>query len=206
MDTNTLNDATHKYKAKNIKNDGQHVRHCSVHGLAARECVGSCIILCYFQKQKEEEKNILRNFAAVFEVGTTGNAQHVAPGRTRQRAQRRTTQRSDTPQQNTNSAVEQDKTRRQKAQDPRTTDIAPGHNTARGSTKRSKTTQHSAQQRNARQHNALQHGSAQHPGTHHSTRPRHDTRSHQDPPGENRGQPGPTANTQTQQTTTQNTS
>ena len=51
MDNNTLHDATHKYKAKNIKNDGYHVRHGIVHGLAARECVGSCIILFYFQKK-----------------------------------------------------------------------------------------------------------------------------------------------------------
>ena len=137
---------------------------------------------------------------------TTGSSQHNTPGRTRHKAQRRTTPRSDTPQQNTHSAGGQDKTRRKKAQDRRTTDGAPGHNTARGSTKRSKTKQRSAQQRNARRHNAQQHGAAQQPGTHHSTPPKHDTRSHQDAAGDNRGQPGQTANTQTQQAPTKNTS
>ena len=56
MDTNTLHDATHKNETENIKNDGYHVRHSSEHGLAARECVGLCIILFYFQKQKKKKK------------------------------------------------------------------------------------------------------------------------------------------------------
>ena len=66
MDTNTLHDATHKNKAENIKNDGWHVRHSSEHGLAARECVGSCIILFCFQKPKKEEKKIFYEFLQRF--------------------------------------------------------------------------------------------------------------------------------------------
>ena len=45
----------------------------------------------------------------------TGSAQQDTQGRTRHKAQRRTTPRSDTPQQNTHSAGGRDKTRRQKA-------------------------------------------------------------------------------------------
>ena len=48
MDTNTLLDATHKNQAENIKNDGLHVRRSNEHGLAACECVGSCIIFFFF--------------------------------------------------------------------------------------------------------------------------------------------------------------
>ena len=81
------------------------------------------------------------------------------------------------------------------AKQPRTQYSARQHKTEQNETTQRTTTQRQAAQR-----------AAQHPGTHHSTPPRHDTRSHQDPPGDNRGQPGPTANTQTQQATTQNTS
>ena len=114
----------------------------------SREGNSGAHFLLYLKAKKRREKNILRNFAAVLQVGTTtptqetnptrrqdrtprhhaaaqhhgaqhrgagrrggaghtatvhraettGNAQHDTPGRARQKAQRRTTPRSDTPE------------------------------------------------------------------------------------------------------------
>ena len=67
MDINALHAATHKYKAKNNKNGGEHVRYCGVRGLTARECVGSCIILFHFQKpNKSGKQNIFTKFCSRF--------------------------------------------------------------------------------------------------------------------------------------------
>ena len=63
MDTNNIRNDKHKRKPKYIKIDRQHVSHRSIHGLAARRCVGSCkiFVLNFFylfllQKTKQETK------------------------------------------------------------------------------------------------------------------------------------------------------
>ena len=81
----------------------------------------------------------------------------------------------------------------------------PGQCTAPKDTTQRATAENRAKRKNAAHNNTTPGGTSTATMTHHSTPPKHDTRSHQDPPGDNRVQPVPTAITQTQQATKQNT-
>ena len=77
--------------------------------------------------------------------------------------------RAKNTQHRAHSAEKHDKTQCFKAQDPRVTGSAQGHDGASSGTKQSETKQHSAQQHTARRNTAPQRGVPQHPGTQHST-------------------------------------
>ena len=173
-------------------------------------CVGLCRVFFYFKKKERSFYGFCSGFK-----GTKQQQAHTAPQKDTKTQQHSTTRQHSTTGHNkegqgatasrpTTGKHTRTHTAESAAARKHTTDTGNDANRQQSTTAHHHTTAH---------HQRTQDRGAEHQDNPHQTTGRRATRPyrdsttasrHQEPPGDNRGQPGPTANTQTQQATTHN--